>query len=156
MKFRNKYRKEPTLSNKKVIEAFNETGGDFKETAKKLDCSHRTVWYRLENNAYLRKKLSQINNGRVDIAEEKLFEKVQEGNLSAIIFFLKCQGKERGYVEREERVSFNATDFKSEAVSQLNEWLREMLQRREDSQDSDVDTERPLLFAPIRPKEDGC
>lgn len=37
----------------------------------------------------------------IDIAEDALFQLVREKNVAAILFFLKCHGKSRGYVERQ-------------------------------------------------------
>jgi hypothetical protein len=36
----------------------------------------------------------------LDLAEGELFRQVREGNLTATIFYLKCQGKGRGYIEK--------------------------------------------------------
>ena len=38
----------------------------------------------------------------IDLAESKLYEMIKSGDKIAIIFFLNCQGKARGYVERQE------------------------------------------------------
>ena len=44
--------------------------------------------------------LAEARESSVDLAESKLIEAIKNGNLTAIIFFLKTQGKSRGYVER--------------------------------------------------------
>jgi len=51
-----------------------------------------------------------------DYAESKLVEQVQAGNMTAIIYYLKTQAKDRGYVEKSEndlnirRVEIELTD----------------------------------------------
>ena len=41
-----------------------------------------------------------VTNTMLDIAESQLFKHIRSGNLTAIIFYLKCLGKPRGYVDR--------------------------------------------------------
>ena len=43
-----------------------------------------------------------------DFAETKLHELIKDGNVIATIFYLKCQGKKRGYVEKNELGFTNA------------------------------------------------
>jgi len=48
---------------------------------------------------------SAINNeseALLDFAESKLFEKMNSGDVISLLFFLKCKGKSRGYVEKVE------------------------------------------------------
>ena len=40
----------------------------------------------------------------LDRAESKLHELIEAGDIRAIIFYLKCKGKRRGYIEQEPRV----------------------------------------------------
>ena len=46
--------------------------------------------------------IDEAREGLLDIAERSLADKIATGNLGAIIFYLKCQGKNRGYVEKQE------------------------------------------------------
>jgi hypothetical protein len=42
------------------------------------------------------------NEGLLDLAESKLIENINKNDDTAIIFYLKTKGKNRGYIERQE------------------------------------------------------
>lgn len=45
----------------------------------------------------------------LDFTENKLYELIKAGDKTSIIFFLKCKGKARGYVERQEMTGADGT-----------------------------------------------
>jgi hypothetical protein len=55
-------------------------------------------WY--ENDAKFHQAVDDLENVRLDFAEDMLNIKMQQGDSTAIIFFLKTKGKHRGYVEK--------------------------------------------------------
>jgi hypothetical protein len=69
--------------------------------AKSLDVDRNTVYKWIEDEG-LQSALVEGRNSRIDFVESKLDKKIADGDTTAIIFFLKTQGKERGYVERQE------------------------------------------------------
>ena len=46
--------------------------------------------------------LNDVAEGIIDNAEQVLQDAINDNNLTATIFFLKCKAKHRGYVERQE------------------------------------------------------
>lgn len=46
--------------------------------------------------------VEMINDEMIDRTESKLFQLIEKGEPSAIFFHLKCKGKKRGYVEKQE------------------------------------------------------
>ena len=50
----------------------------------------------------MRQAIEEGRNQLLDLAEKRLFDLVNEGHPSAIIFTLKTLGKHRGYIERQE------------------------------------------------------
>ncbi len=57
---------------------------------------------RIRDSPLLKETLEDVREENLDLAESKLYEMIKSGDKIAIIFFLNCQGKARGYVERQE------------------------------------------------------
>ena len=70
--------------------------------AQSLGVTWQAVQNRIKKSERLQKHIKQVREDSLDYVEGKLFENIGEGNTSSIIFYLKCQGKGRGYVERVE------------------------------------------------------
>ena len=70
--------------------------------AQSLGVTWQAVHNRVKKSERLQEHLKQIREDSLDYVEGKLFENIDEGNTSSIIFYLKCQGISRGYVERVE------------------------------------------------------
>lgn len=87
-----------------IIEAIKatDTGGLLTLVAKKAGVSYWTVWKYAQDFPTVKKALDERKEDRLDLAEAQLFTKIKNGNIAAIIFYLKTQGKERGYIERSE------------------------------------------------------
>lgn len=62
-----------------------------------------TYYYWLKESEVFKQNINEIREGLIDFAESKLMQEVRSGNTTAILFFLKTQGKDRGYVERMEQ-----------------------------------------------------
>ena len=85
-----------------VIRATEGSGGIVTQIAKRLGCSRMTVYRYMEKYATVALAIQEEREGLLDIAESELLKQIRGGNMTAIIFFLKTQGKRRGYVERQE------------------------------------------------------
>ena len=79
-----------------------EAGGILTTAARKLGCASCTVYEYLQRFPALKDVLAEARESSVDLAESKLIEAIKADNLTAIIFYLKTQGKSRGYSERSE------------------------------------------------------
>jgi len=90
------------FTQKQVEKAVMEAGGILTAAARTLGCAACTIYEYIKRYPALKGVLSEAREGSLDLAESKLMEAINAGNLTAIIFFLKTQGKKRGYVERSE------------------------------------------------------
>ena len=93
--------KKPTTK-AEVIEALRATNGLVSHAARALNISDIALYARLKKNPDIAEELKRIREANLDVAESKLFELIRQGNLGAVIFYLKCIGKHRGYVEKQQ------------------------------------------------------
>ena len=90
------------LTISQIETALRQTGGFVSYAAKQLNCTHQNVRKRIDASPYLQEVQSSIHDQYLDLTEHALIKQIKEENLGAIIFYLKCQGKKRGYIERQE------------------------------------------------------
>lgn len=90
------------------LKAFELTVANVKEACKKVGISRQTYYNWLETDATFSKAVANVREGIIDDTESALFKSIGQGNVTAIIFALKCRGKSRGYVERQELVEVPA------------------------------------------------
>lgn len=77
-------------------------------TCDKVGIARRTFYYWKERNHRFREAIEDAEEMSIDFAESKLRQAVLNGDMTAIIFFLKTKGKKRGYVEQiEQKVEVN-------------------------------------------------
>ena len=85
-----------------VIEALEEAQGYVSKTASLLGCTPMTVYNYRDRFVSVAEAWQGIREKRTDFVENKLQQQIDSGNITAIIFYLKTQAKDRGYVERQE------------------------------------------------------
>ena len=86
----------------RIITAINETKGFLTTAAPKAGVSYRTIKRYVHDFPSVKQAMEEAHESITDFAESKLFKAIEEGNLTAIIFYLKTQAKDRGYTERAE------------------------------------------------------
>lgn len=85
-----------------VVAAIEGSKGFVTIIGKRLGCSARHVYNLLDKYATARDALANEREGMRDFAEGMLYKRIEGGDTTAIIFYLKTQAKGRGYVERQE------------------------------------------------------
>ncbi len=76
--------------------------GNIAAIARHCGVNRGTIHNRMKTSAKLTAAIHDAREAMIDNAESLLYKQMTEGNVTALIFFLKTQGKGRGYVERQE------------------------------------------------------
>ena len=101
-----------------MIEALEKSLGVVTTAVKNVGIHRSTfyVWYNDDED--FKKEVDSIGDIAIDFAESQLHKQIQDGNSTSTIFYLKCKGKRRGYVERTEIVGVEGepTAFKIEII----------------------------------------
>lgn len=84
------------------IRALENTGGIIKNAAEAIGCSRQTVYNAIQTYPSVARALDEEREKLKDLVEERLIDQIQQGNMTAIIWYSKTQMKDRGYVERHE------------------------------------------------------
>ena len=79
-----------------------ECNGNIAAIARRLRVSRAYIYKRINEAPALRGAIEDAREAMLDNVESALYKQVLEGNTTAMIFWLKTQGKKRGYVERSE------------------------------------------------------
>lgn len=94
-----------------MAQALTEAKGFISVVAKRLGCNQSTVRNYIARYACCREAVENSREAMKDFAESKLFKLVDEENITAIIFYLKTQGRDRGYIERQEVTGKDGEDI---------------------------------------------
>lgn len=89
----------------------NEYKGNVAAIARKLGVNRSTVWARVQDSSTLKAALEDARETMLDNAESKLYQKVLDGDTVSLLFFLKTQGRSRGYIEKQEVEHGGAVNF---------------------------------------------
>ena len=109
---------------KEIEIALRTTMGFQTQAAELLGISQQAISKRIKASPHLQTVIKEIREKELDHAEFNLQKLIKAGNFQAICFYLKCQGKNRGYVERIEQ-QVEIKDL-STTLEQLKEHLRKM------------------------------
>jgi hypothetical protein len=90
------------LTEDKVIKALKAKGGRLSDAARGLRVTYCCIYQFIQAHPKCKEVHETIQESFLDLAESKLVTAIRKGAPWAICFYLKCQGKERGWVERQE------------------------------------------------------
>jgi hypothetical protein len=100
-----------------IIQALIETRGMVTLAAEHLVCDTETIYNYAKRYPSVEAELKKQRERITDIAESKLYEAIDAGESWAIQYYLRTQGRVRGYAERQD---INLHHFIADEVSRLD------------------------------------
>jgi hypothetical protein len=83
-------------------EALKENKGFITQAAKSLGITRSHLHTLINRHPTIKEALDDAREEMKDFAESKLYQGINNDNATLIIFYLKTQAKDRGYIERQE------------------------------------------------------
>ncbi len=87
---------------KNLLLALEKSLGNVTSACKKVKCDRSTFYEHCKRDAKFKAAVDAISDVALDFAEDALIKRIKKGDTIATIFYLKTQGKKRGYIERQE------------------------------------------------------
>lgn len=87
------------LDKDQILKAVENSGGFVSLIADRVGCSLTSIYNWIEKDEDVASAIKREKVRQVDHAEGKLQSLIKKENPTAIIFYLKTQGKDRGYYE---------------------------------------------------------
>ena len=84
----------------KMIQALELNLGNVTASCKAMNISRDTHYRWMKEDKEYRRAVKDMENAALDFAESSLLKQIAKGNPLSTIFFLKCKGKKRGYIEQ--------------------------------------------------------
>ncbi len=84
------------------LEEFKKKACNISATCAATNVSRSWYYTYREKDKKFREELEAMEAEIIDMAETQLYKNIREGKETSLIFFLKCKGKDRGYIERQE------------------------------------------------------
>lgn len=114
-----------------IIAAIKSQQGLLSLAAKKVGVTYWTIWKYAQDFPEVKEAVKEAKEATLDFAEGRLLEMMRDGNIAAVIFYLKTQGKGRGYIERSEITGAEGTPLLNVNVgsNETKEDIEDVLRR---------------------------
>lgn len=86
----------------RFLEILTKQAGNVAGSCRAMNINRRTYYNWMEKHEDFKQIAEDITEGLIDDAESVLHKLITDGNVAAVIFYLKTRAKSRGYVERQE------------------------------------------------------
>lgn len=94
-----------------MAEAVTKAKGILAVAGQSLGCTRQTVANYIERHPTVKQAYDDATETTIDFVESRLLKNIDSGDTTAMIFYLKCKGKARGYIERQEVTGKDGADL---------------------------------------------
>lgn len=102
-----------SVKKKMFIDCLEKNLGVLTPTFKEVGIHHQTYYNWMKKDKKFETAVENIKEVAVDFVESKLYKSINDGNVTAQIFYLKTKARHRGYIEKVENdITINALNFK--------------------------------------------
>ena len=98
----NNYKIGQGLKKEAMLEAMEKNLGIVTDSCRQIGISRDTHYRWLKEDKEYKKAIKDIENVALDFAESALLQQIKKGNPLSTMFYMKCKGKKRGYIEQQE------------------------------------------------------
>ena len=95
-----KKRKSTARNKKYFLDIFEKKVCNVHATCQAVGINRWTYYQWVKTDPKFEKSIINSKESLIDFAETQLIKNIKNGNTACLIFFLKTQGKSRGYVEK--------------------------------------------------------
>ena len=99
------------VKQKNLLSALKTSMGNVTMACHSVGVGRTTYYFWMKENPLFKEQVDEIEEIVLDWAESKLYEQIEKGNIAANIFYLKCQGKDRGWTEKYEKKELQTKPF---------------------------------------------
>lgn len=118
-----KSQKSARFTSAEIVNVLWQCQGFLSATAKELKTTRKTLHEYINTFPEIQEALTDIRENRLDVAETALMQAIRNGNVTAIIFFLKTQGRDRGYSQIDEALNQVLTEEQKATLDELRKEL---------------------------------
>ena len=111
-----------------IIEAMVKSMGVVQQACKAVGISRTTFYEYYKTDPAFKDAIDECKEIALDFAESKLYKCIEKEKETSIIFYLKTQGKKRGYIEKSEletnqNISYNISVKDQKTADEINKLM---------------------------------
>ena len=85
-----------------MLDAMEKNLGIVTDSCRQIGISRDTHYRWLKEDKEYKRAIKDIENVALDFVESALLQQIKKGNPLSTMFYMKCKGKKRGYIEQQD------------------------------------------------------